>query len=124
MGGHLGSDKNQKSKTKIKIQKSKIKIKIGIGPKHPFVPPIQRDDLVPFHFTIKNQKSKIQNQFKNWDRAETSICPTISSLSISPSKIKNQKSKTKIKNKNQNRAEALICPNISSLSISPSKIKN
>merc|ERR1712074_196267 len=65
--------------------------------------------LVPFHFTIKNQKSKIknqksktknqkskiQNQDKNRDRAKASICPTISSLSISPSKIKNQKSKTK-----------------------------
>jgi len=54
--------------------------------------------LIPFHYTIKNknqktkiknqkskiknqnQKSKFQNQNENWDRAEASICPTISSL--------------------------------------------
>ena len=53
-----------------------------IGPKHQFVP------SCPFLF--QNQKSKIKININNWYRTEASICPTISSLSISKSKIKNQ----------------------------------
>merc|ERR1712208_152326 len=79
-----------------------------IGPKHQFVP------SCPFLF--QNQKSKIKININNWYRTEASICPTISSLSISKSKIK-------ININKRYRTEASIDPTISSLSISKSKIK-